>query len=1087
MNAIDPIRTPSQSRAASRPRIQHVDLPAAGRMIGACDKAAALGFTHLAMPPPFAAGRTGDRFLPANLTEAAPEFGGGAIGDLLETLSAQCANAGLQLIIDIGLNRLAAEFPGDGIPFHAVAAPVALDPRRLAASPVRIAMDAQPEQARALGHWWGQAVAALQGHGVAGVRLVGLDALSHPGETVAGIRAAAPGATLIGWTPGMAEAALGSLNGAGLDFVASSLPWWDWRSDWLWTELDRLQRIAPVLGCPEAPFGPRLAAGVHEPGMLEAIYRRTAALAATLGDGWLVPAGFEHGARRAMPRRYEPERAADSNIDFADQLAALNALAANPAWPQPGGRDVPLLGGSASVLAVLKADADPRFASRGVLTIINADPARTRTVAIADLLPASANLGGFTSLQDGSVVEAGAIVTLAPGEMQTFSAQAPKLRAMLPLTVEGARQAGASPRVAIENPSPCVDDGVLPAKRTQGEWLAVEADIVCDGHDKLGAVVRWRGPGETAWQESRMRLLGNDRWTGSFPLTELGAYEYDIQAWRDAFASYRDELAKKSVAGVSVTSELLEGIAFLAHAAEGAGGAARETLEAAIQALADADEPARCQTLLSDSVAAAMAELDDRPRAATLRSPVRVDAERIGARFASWYEVFPRSLSDDPTRHGTFADVQRHLPRIRDMGFDVLYFPPIHPIGRKNRKGRNNTLTPAADDPGSPYAIGSDEGGHDALHSELGTFEDFQALRRAAEAHGLELAIDFAIQCSPDHPWLREHHGWFNWRPDGTIKYAENPPKRYEDIVNVDFYAADAVPGLWMALAETVMFWAEQGVRLFRVDNPHTKPFPFWEWMIGEVRASYPDAVFLAEAFTRPKVMYRLAKVGFSQSYTYFTWRETKREMEEYLTELSTEGPREFFRPHFFVNTPDINPVFLQNSGRPGFLIRAALAATLSGLWGVYNGFELCEGTPVPGKEEYLDSEKYQLRAWDWDRPGNIVAEITQLNRIRRANPALWTHLDVAFQPAANDAVTVFEKANADRSNVIMAAISFDPKQPQETAFEFPFWHWSVPESAPFDVENLVTGELATWRGKNQRVRLTPEQPYAIWRIRAAI
>ena len=444
-------------------------------------------------------------------------------------------------------------------------------------------------------------------------------------------------------------------------------------------------------------------------------------------------------------------------------------------------------------------------------------------------------------------------------------------------------------------------------------------------------------------------------------------------------------------------------------------------------------------------------------------------------------------MSDDATRHGTFRDVERHLPRVKAMGFDVLYFPPVSPIGKTNRKGPNNTLTPAEGDPGSPYAIGSAEGGHDALHPELGTLEDFKHLVAAAADHGLEIAIDFAIQCSPDHPWLKQHRGWFDWRPDGSIKYAENPPKKYQDIVNVDFYAKDAIPGLWVALAEVVMFWMEAGVRCIRVDNPHTKPLPFWQWMIATVRERYPDAVFLAEAFTRPKVMYRLAKVGFSQSYSYFTWRETKREMEQYLTELAEPGPRDFFRPHFFVNTPDINPVYLQGAPRSAYLIRAALAATLSGLWGVYNGFELCEGTPIPGREEYLDSEKYQIRVWDWDRPGNIVPEITALNRIRHTNPALRSHLTATFLPAANDVVSVFMKATPDRSNVLVVAMSFDPDQAQESAWEFPFWLWQTTEAAPFEAEDLLTGERTVWRGKAQSVRLDPGRPYAIWRVRAPL
>ena len=426
------------------------------------------------------------------------------------------------------------------------------------------------------------------------------------------------------------------------------------------------------------------------------------------------------------------------------------------------------------------------------------------------------------------------------------------------------------------------------------------------------------------------------------------------------------------------------------------------------------------------------------------------------------------------------------------MGFDVLYFPPIHPIGTRNRKGRNNSLIALDDDPGSPYAIGSEDGGHDALHPQLGTFEDFQRMREAALEHGLEIALDFAIQCSPDHPWLREHPGWFAWRPDGSLRYAENPPKKYEDIVNVDFYGqgkrGDAPTALWSALRDVVLAWVEQGVRIFRVDNPHTKPLPFWEWMIGEVRARYPDTIFLSEAFTRPKVMYRLAKVGFSQSYTYFTWRETKQEFIDYLTELTApsgaSGPRDFFRPNFFVNTPDINPVFLQRSGRAGFLIRAALAATLSGLWGVYSGFELCEATPVPGKEDYLDSEKYQLRAWDWNRPGNIIAEITALNRIRRENPALHTHLNVLFENAFDPNILYFAKATDDLSNVLLVAINLDPYGVHEADFEIPLWRWNRPDDATVEVTDLLDGHRFAWQGKYQHMRLDPgTNPYAIWRV----
>jgi starch synthase (maltosyl-transferring) len=413
----------------------------------------------------------------------------------------------------------------------------------------------------------------------------------------------------------------------------------------------------------------------------------------------------------------------------------------------------------------------------------------------------------------------------------------------------------------------------------------------------------------------------------------------------------------------------------------------------------------------------------------------------------------------------------------------VLYFPPIHPVGTSNRKGRNNALKAEPGDVGSVYAIGSPEGGHEAIHSQLGTLQDFRALVAAAHENGLEIALDFAVQASPDHPWLKQHPGWFAWRPDGSIKYAENPPKKYEDIVNIDFYAQEAVPDLWLALRDVVLFWIEQGVKTFRVDNPHTKPFPFWQWLIADVRGNHPDVIFLAEAFTRPKVMYHLAKLGFSQSYTYFTWRHTKGELTEYIRELNARPVADFFRPHFFVNTPDINPYFLQTSGPPGFLIRAALASTLSGLWGMYSGFELCEAVPLPGREEYLDSEKYEVRVRDWSQPGNIVAEIAQLNRLRRVEPALQTHLGTTFYNAFNDNILYFGKAAPGHGDRILVAISLDPHHAQEADFEVPLWEWNRTDHDALDCEDLLRGGRWRWQGKMQHMRLTPEAPYAIWRV----
>ena len=487
-------------------------------------------------------------------------------------------------------------------------------------------------------------------------------------------------------------------------------------------------------------------------------------------------------------------------------------------------------------------------------------------------------------------------------------------------------------------------------------------------------------------------------------LDRIGRHEFRVEAWIDRYGGFARDLMRKREAGRDIALDLREGEAMV-----------RKALDV------PATDPA---ILLAPETIEAM-HLREERRFLTRSRTYAADADRAGAGFSSWYELFPRSQTDDPARHGTFRDVIAQLPRVRAMGFDVLYLPPIHPIGTTNRKGRNNALTAGPGDPGSVYAIGSAEGGHDAIHPDLGTLDDFRALIAAAREEGLEIALDFAVQCSPDHPWLKEHPGWFDWRADGSIKYAENPPKIYEDIVNVDFYGEDAIPGLWKALRDAVQFWAAQGVRIFRVDNPHTKPFAFWQWLIADMRASDPDVIFLAEAFTRPKIMDHLAKIGFTQSYTYFTWRNTKAELTEYLEELNEAPVRDFFRPHFFVNTPDINPMFLQTSGRPGFLIRAALAATLSGLWGIYSGFELCEAAALPGREEYLDSEKYEIKPRDWNMPGNITAEIAALNRLRKAYAALQTHLGVKFYNASNPNILYYGKHAPGET--ILVAVSLDP------------------------------------------------------------
>jgi starch synthase (maltosyl-transferring) len=638
-----------------------------------------------------------------------------------------------------------------------------------------------------------------------------------------------------------------------------------------------------------------------------------------------------------------------------------------------------------------------------------------------------------------------------------------------------------SGRVIIENVWPELDGGRTPIKRLVGDEIEVWADIFSDGHDILRAEVLFRAEDEPDWRRAPMAFVDNDRWKGSFKVERNIRYIFTIEAWRDIWGSWVAEVEKKKAAGRIVVSEIAEGVALLEKTAERAGhldkvlGEVREQESGSDAQLGALTDPFHVKAIQEEAPRGNLSRYD---------RELIVIADRTAARFSSWYELFPRSMSDDPARHGTFDDVIRKLPYVQAMGFDVLYFPPIHPVGKTNRKGRNNSLKAERGDPGSVYAIGSEEGGHDAIHPELGTIEDFRRLVAAAKQHGLEIALDFAIQCSPDHPWIKEHPEWFDWRPDGTLKYAENPPKKYEDIVNVDFYNKGAFPSLWYALRDVVLFWAQEGVRIFRVDNPHTKPLPFWKWMIREVNRLYPDVIFLAEAFTRPKMMRELAKIGFQQSYTYFTWRNTKAELTSYVTELSGEMG-EYYRPNFFVNTPDINPIPLQTAGRAGFIVRSTLAATLSGAWGLYSGFELCEAKPLPGKEEYLDSEKYEIKAWDWQRPGNIRAHITALNRMRRENPALQDFRNALFLNAWNDNVLAYAKLTPERDNCVVVIVNLDPHNRQDTTLEIPLWEFGLPDHAMIEAQDLLRGGGSfTLRGKVQTVGLDPAtDPVLIWRL----
>ena len=647
-------------------------------------------------------------------------------------------------------------------------------------------------------------------------------------------------------------------------------------------------------------------------------------------------------------------------------------------------------------------------------------------------------------------------------------------------------QALLAPRLVIENTSPVLDGGTFAAKAISGQPVQVSSKVYSDGHDQLMVLLHWREANSRHWHGVPMQAAGNDLWLAEFTPVQLGLHLFSIEAWIDPFATYCHDLEKKYHAGVEVKLELEEGRLLLGKGAERSEGLLREAIVALQSRLSELPADEQVALLLDAETARLMIEAEHRSYL-TRSAEFPLDVDRPAAQFASWYELFPRSITDDPERHGTFNDVHQRLPMIRDMGFDVLYFPPIHPIGKKHRKGRNNALQAEPSDPGSPYAIGSPEGGHDAIHPELGTREDFRRLVAAAAEHGLEIALDFAIQCSQDHPWLIEHPGWFSWRPDGSIRYAENPPKKYQDIVNVDFYAAEAVPSLWLALRDVVVGWVEEGVKTFRVDNPHTKPLPFWQWLIANVRSQHPEVIFLAEAFTKPAMMARLGKVGYAQSYTYFTWRNNKQELREYFEELNQPPWSQCYRPNFFVNTPDINPFFLQSSGRAGFLIRAALATMGSGLWGMYSGFELCEAAAIPGKEEYLDSEKYEIRPRDFTAPGNIVAEIAQLNRIRRQNRALQTHLGVAFFNCWNDNILYFAKRTPERDNFILVAISLDPHNVQEASFELPLWELGLDDDADTLGEDLMNGHRWTWHGKTQWMRIDPGyQPFGIWRIEKA-
>jgi len=639
-------------------------------------------------------------------------------------------------------------------------------------------------------------------------------------------------------------------------------------------------------------------------------------------------------------------------------------------------------------------------------------------------------------------------------------------------------------RHMIEAVSPSVDGGRFPVKRIAGEDCVVEADIFRDGHEVIRAVVKWRRKQDAIFDQAPMIPIGNDRWRGRFPLRENTRYLFTIEAWTDRYASWVQDFVKKALSGREVTSDLIEGIRLLQELAARTTGAARDTLETALEKARQCltTRPADAADFLGAAeIDALTAQHGERFEANSYSLTLEVIADRPRARFGAWYEIFPRSLGKTG-QPGTLRAAEQHLPYIRDLGFDVVYLTPIHPIGHTNRKGPNNRLAADGSSPGSPWAIGSPAGGHTAIEPSLGTLADFEHFVATANHLDLEIALDFAIQASPDHPWVREHPEWFRHRPDGSIKYAENPPKEYQDIYPIDFDTAHQLELIDELLA-TVMFWVGHGVKIFRVDNPHTKPVRFWEWLISAVQERNPEVIFLSEAFTRPKMMQMLAKAGFSQSYTYFTWRNRKSEITEYLTELAHSELNEYFRPNFFANTPDILTDILQAGGRPAFKMRLVLAATLSPSYGIYSGYELCENTAVHGTEEYQDSEKYQIKSRNWDRPGNIKEYIALLNRIRSNNPALHQLANVQFLSADNDQILFYAKSTADRSNVLLIVVNLDPGQWHECTVTVPPSLLGIAPGQSYRVVDLLTGSAYTWSEHNY-VKLEPQtEPAHIMRV----
>ncbi len=911
-------------------------------------------------------------------------------------------------------------------------------------------------------------------------------------DIIAAVRSVRPDAFFAAETLGCTPDAISALSGAGFDALFNSSKWWDFRSAWLLDQYEASRHIAPSIAFPESHDTPRLIAELSEsfPGITEsqtqAAYRFRYLFAALFSSGVMMPMGYEYGFKKRLDVvRTRPSDWEQPRFDLTAFIAATNAMKSSlPALGEEGAQHLVHFGAGTPV-ALVRAGA---AIDDDVLSLINADARATSEIDGADIVRALVHAAReVTPGTAPRVVDAQEHITVAPLTIRVFAADAvsaqrvpPESRELGPL--EGA--VAAARAAVIENVRPQLDGGHHPIKRVVGDRVDVTADVFRDGHDSLDAALLYRERGAQTWREAPFRFLDDDAWSGSFSVTRNTRYEYTIEAWPDVFGSWQSGVRKKRAAAQSIALDLAEGRALVDDVRARADGSARRRIDELLRALdAAADEAAYTDLLLGEDAAIALRRVLDRTRATRYAPTLEVVCDRGAARFAAWYELFVRSQGTTPGVGASFADALERLPAIRAMGFDVVYLAPIHPIGRAFRKGCNNAPQADPNDPGSPWAIGNAHGGHTAVAPELGTLADFDRFVAAARANNLEVALDYALQCSPDHPYVAAHPEWFEIRADGSIKHAENPPKKYEDIVNFNWHGPHAAE-LWTELRDIVLFWIARGVTIFRVDNPHTKPFAFWHWMIADVQSRWPDVIFLAEAFTRPKVMKELAKLGFTQSYTYFTWRNTKAELTAYVEELVNTEMAEYYRPNFFANTPDILPPYLQTGGRPAFIIRLVLAATLSSLYGIYSGFELCENVALPGRQEYADSEKYEIRVRDWNTSGNIIEDVRRLNRIRRENPALHDWRNVRFYRADDDAVIFYGKRRGD--NMILVAVNLDPFAVRETTLWFPTGELGLADGDPYEVEELFGASgTALRRGSPHGVRLDPvRNPAAVYRLR---